>query len=66
SSSDVRARFGSGRTVRYLIPREVEEFARKHGLYGTHGRGLAAADVTGRRHLDRERTQEESAGHGPA
>jgi nicotinate-nucleotide adenylyltransferase len=27
--------------VRYLIPREVEEFARKHGLYGTNGNGLA-------------------------
>ena len=37
SSSDVRERFGSGRSVRYLIPREVEEYARKHGLYGTHG-----------------------------
>lgn len=48
SSSDVRARFGAGRPVRYLIPREVEEFARKHGLYGTGGRGLAAADVKGR------------------
>ncbi|WP_370325639.1 nicotinate-nucleotide adenylyltransferase [Euzebya sp.] len=45
SSSDVRARFEAGRPVRYLIPREVEEFARKHGLYGTHGQGLAAADV---------------------
>ena len=47
SSSDVRARFAAGRPVRYLIPREVEEFARKHGLYGTTGRGLAAADVRG-------------------
>ncbi|CAN5429251.1 nicotinate-nucleotide adenylyltransferase [soil metagenome] len=45
SSSDVRARFRAGRPVRYLIPREVEEFARKHGLYGTGGKGLAAADV---------------------
>lgn len=45
SSSDVRARFRAGRSVRYLIPREVEEFARKHGLYGTDGQGLAAADV---------------------
>ncbi|MGI9016192.1 MAG: nicotinate-nucleotide adenylyltransferase [Euzebya sp.] len=48
SSSDVRARFKAGRPVRYLIPREVEEFARKHGLYGTNGQGLAAANVTGR------------------
>lgn len=45
SSSDVRSRFAAGRPVRYLIPREVEEYARKHGLYGTLGRGLAAADV---------------------
>jgi nicotinate-nucleotide adenylyltransferase len=45
SSSDVRARFRAGRSVRYLIPREVEEFAVKHGLYGTEGHGLAAAEV---------------------
>jgi nicotinate-nucleotide adenylyltransferase len=37
SSSDVRERFASGRPVRYLIPRAVEEYARKHGLYGTAG-----------------------------
>ena len=42
SSSDVRERFTAGRAVRYLIPREVEEYARKHALYGTPGRGLAA------------------------
>jgi nicotinate-nucleotide adenylyltransferase len=42
SSTDVRARFSSGRAVRYLVPREVEEYAAKHGLYGTPGRGLAA------------------------
>lgn len=42
SSSDVRARFATGRAVRYLIPREVEEYARKHGLYGTGGHGLVA------------------------
>lgn len=41
SSTDVRERFNKGRPVRYLIPREVEEFARKHGLYGTDGNGLA-------------------------
>ncbi len=41
SSTDVRERFGKGRAVRYLIPREVEEFARKHGLYDTKGNGLA-------------------------
>ena len=37
SSTDVRERFSAGRSVRYLIPREVEEYARKHGLYGTAG-----------------------------
>lgn len=37
SSSDVRTRFSAGRSVRYLIPREVEEYARKHGLYRTDG-----------------------------
>jgi nicotinate-nucleotide adenylyltransferase len=35
SSSDVRKRFGSGRSVRYLIPLEVEQFARKYRLYGS-------------------------------
>ena len=30
SSSDVRARFAAGRPVRYLIPREVEEFLHGH------------------------------------
>ncbi len=41
SSTDVRERFAKGRAVRYLIPREVEQFARKHGLYSTKGNGLA-------------------------
>lgn len=45
SSTDVRARFAKGGPVRYLIPREVEEFARKHGLYGTDGNGLALGDT---------------------
>lgn len=40
SSSDVRERFAAGRPVRYLIPRPVEEYASKHGLYRTIG-GLA-------------------------
>ena len=34
SSTDLRERFAEDRPVRYLVPREVEEFARKHGLYG--------------------------------
>lgn len=33
SSSDVRSRFSTGRPVRYLIPLEVEQFARKYRLY---------------------------------
>ena len=36
SSTEMRSRFARNRPVRYLIPRPVEEFARKHGLYGTH------------------------------
>jgi len=42
SSTDIRRRFAAGRPVRYQIPREVEEYARKHALYGTPGHGLAA------------------------
>ncbi|MBA2317672.1 MAG: nicotinate-nucleotide adenylyltransferase [Euzebyales bacterium] len=41
SSTDVRERFAVGRSATYLIPREVEEYARKHGLYGMKGHGLA-------------------------
>ncbi len=33
SSSDVRKRFADDRPVRYLIPLEVEQFARKYRLY---------------------------------
>ncbi|MGI8576254.1 MAG: nicotinate-nucleotide adenylyltransferase [Egibacteraceae bacterium] len=40
SSTDLRQRFHQERPVRYQMPREVEEFARKHGLYGTGGNGL--------------------------
>jgi len=40
SSSDIRDRFRQGRSVSYLIPREVELYARKHGLYHTVGRPL--------------------------
>jgi nicotinate-nucleotide adenylyltransferase len=39
SSSDVRSRFGTGRPVRYLIPLEVEQFARKYRLYRQHADG---------------------------
>ena len=34
SSTDIRQRIAAGRAVRYLIPREVEEYIRKHRLYG--------------------------------
>jgi len=44
SSTDVRERFASGRSVAYLIPHQVEEYARKHGLYGTVGRGLGGGE----------------------
>jgi len=33
SSTEVRRRFQKGRSVRYLIPLEVENYARKHRLY---------------------------------
>jgi nicotinate-nucleotide adenylyltransferase len=46
SSSDVRERFAAGRSVSYLIPRQVETYARKHGLYGTVGRGLGGGEGT--------------------
>lgn len=42
SSTDIRNRFAAGGAVRYLVPREVEEYVRKHDLYGTTGSGLAA------------------------
>lgn len=44
SSTDLRERFASGRPVRYLTPPQVEQYARKHGLYGTDGYGLSAVD----------------------
>jgi len=33
SSSDLRERFQSGRSVRYLVPEEVERYVRERGLY---------------------------------
>jgi nicotinate-nucleotide adenylyltransferase len=33
SSSDLRARVRSGRSISYLVPREVEDYIRRHGLY---------------------------------
>ncbi|MEW4531168.1 MAG: nicotinate-nucleotide adenylyltransferase [Maioricimonas sp. JB045] len=34
SASDLRARVGSGRSIRYMTPRAVEEYVRTHDLYG--------------------------------
>ncbi|HHN45872.1 MAG TPA: nicotinate-nucleotide adenylyltransferase [Planctomycetes bacterium] len=34
SSTDIRERFAAGRSVRGLLRREVEEYIRRHGLYG--------------------------------
>ncbi len=33
SSSDIRKRVKEGRPIRYLLPREVEEYIYQHGLY---------------------------------
>ncbi|MBI1987096.1 MAG: nicotinate-nucleotide adenylyltransferase [Nitrospinae bacterium] len=34
SASDIRRRLAQGRTIRYLVPDIVEQYVRKHGLYG--------------------------------
>jgi nicotinate-nucleotide adenylyltransferase len=33
SSTDVRARLGEGKTVRFLVPWKVEDYIRKHAVY---------------------------------
>ena len=36
SSQDIRRRLQYGRTIRYLVPKEVEEYIRIYHLYETH------------------------------
>ncbi len=36
SSTEIRARVAEGRSVRYLVPYEVEVYIAKHGLYQSH------------------------------
>lgn len=45
SSSDIRSRVASGRSIRYHTPRAVEEYIQSHGLYrGPDQGGTASAD----------------------
>lgn len=42
SASEIRERIRDGRSVRYLVPRSVEDYVRKHGLYGHRTRANGA------------------------
>ncbi|MEE6685352.1 nicotinate-nucleotide adenylyltransferase, partial [Limosilactobacillus fermentum] len=33
SSSDIRARVKSGQSIRYMVPRAVEDYIKEHQLY---------------------------------
>ena len=35
SASDIRSRVADGRSIRFFVPRAVEEYIRQHGLYRT-------------------------------
>lgn len=41
SSTDIRARVKAGRPVRYLVPREVDDYIAAHGMYLDNGIGRA-------------------------
>jgi nicotinate-nucleotide adenylyltransferase len=36
SSTEIRKRLKAGKSVKYLLPGKVEEYIKKHGLYGSH------------------------------
>jgi nicotinate-nucleotide adenylyltransferase len=38
SASDIRRRVGRGQSIRYLVPRTVESYIRRHGLYARGSR----------------------------
>ncbi|MDI6894123.1 MAG: nicotinate-nucleotide adenylyltransferase [Bacillota bacterium] len=51
SSSDLRRQVTQGRSIRYLVPRAVEEYIQKHGLY-RRPRERRAAAGWGMVHID--------------
>jgi len=48
SSSDIRQRVREGRPIRYLVPRSVEHYIIRHGLYSNHAAApMAHGEVAG-------------------